>query len=158
MPFTKENAVSYGLKGVEARRANMLKHGEAKNSMALPPVQTEDSDSYRAKRLARVRRQLDMVDSEVWKEASKNPEGKRLKELVEAQNRLDAQEWSLSNRHKPSVAKPTGKPPKKYPDHEPQFSVIHEAEPIPTKPIEIPTPISTNTGQSVPPCTDGDGI
>jgi len=129
--FTPETARIHALKSHSPESArNKPKPCEQRQEISTLPA--DESDDYRKTRLMRVRKQLDMIDAEVTKEAAKNPDGKRLKELVEAGTRLDAQEWSLSNRHKPSVAKPAiGKPKRDR---------IY-AEPQPAQPqVELATP------------------
>lgn len=98
--FTKENASFYAAKSADVRRQTIE---EAK--LAIETASLDPAIDYSQRRLARVRLQLDNVDNDIAIE-SKSGDSKRLKELCEAQARLNAQERELSMRPAPGTTKP----------------------------------------------------
>lgn len=68
---------------------------------ALALAVTEDQDTYRTKRLARVRKQLDLIDGMLETETDPT----KLDRLASAQSRLSEQERQLSNRSLPPTLK-----------------------------------------------------
>lgn len=100
--FTPENAKQMSAKGHVARalRAEIIR--ETVRTIVQAP-----GDNYTARRLVRVRLQLDAIDAAIVKEqAGGSPDSKRLKELIEAQGRLNLQERELSMRPAPGTTKP----------------------------------------------------
>lgn len=110
--FTAANARAMGARGIEARRRNL-----AQRAAALlhppPPLAPPPIDPYVVKRLARVRHQLDDIDTAIARESgSPEPDGRRLCWLAQAQERLAEQERVLAGRPLPGSRRPTSdKPP-----------------------------------------------
>ena len=100
--FTPENAREMSAKGHVARALRQEIIRETVRTIMQAP-----GDDYTARRLVRVRLQLDSIDGEIVKEQEqKKPDAKRLKELIEAQTRLNLQERELSMRPAPGTTKP----------------------------------------------------
>jgi hypothetical protein len=104
--FTAANARENAAKAHAARRRR-LATGDSPGVNAPQTPQfgpLEAGDAYVARRLARVRAQLDAVDKEI--EDSISGDSKRLKELTDAQSRLAEQERLLSGRPLPGSRRP----------------------------------------------------
>jgi hypothetical protein len=104
--FTKENAKLYAIQATEARKQAAIRRQEqlekSKEVTALEP-----SELYRLNRLARIRAQLALVDSEIEKAIKEHkPDQNRLKSLVDAQIKLSQQEQKLDNRPDPGSYRP----------------------------------------------------
>lgn len=99
-PFTNETASKAIAKRWNAHRERQL--------IPQPEVKPQKvnslPDNYLALRLVRVRAQLDLVDAAIVGSVAKD--SKRLKELTDAQARLEEQERRLSNRPLPGSRKP----------------------------------------------------
>ena len=129
--FTPANAKEMSARAHAAKqeRWNNLQQAaqDAENTPATPEL------DFAAKRLIRVRIQLNMVDKEL-DDLINDPDAdpKRTKNLLEMQHRLNAQERELSMRPAPGTTKPsTAKQPKSRASHESQI-LFEEA---PAKPI-----------------------
>ena len=106
------------LKGVEARRAARSTEkarlaliddllAKAAQPVAPPPVQP-DQEAYLASRLARIRKQLDLIDTRIEQEASKATcDGQLINWLCSAQERLAEQERITAGRPGPGTLKPS---------------------------------------------------
>lgn len=94
--FTTANAVAMQARSVASRHAKQI------------PA----TDRYQARRLARVREQLDRVDAMLLTE--EDPQ--RLDRLAAASMRLSDQEFALANRPKPANARPTQSRPAARPE------------------------------------------
>lgn len=73
----------------------------------LPKIGEPSTDRFQIRRLMRVRKQLDMVDSAVDEALKPGGDLSNLKTLVDASWRLCEQEFALANRPKPANARPT---------------------------------------------------
>jgi hypothetical protein len=123
--------------------------------------QEEAAGSYEFKRLARVRKQLDLVDKAFETEATKaTPDGQRLNWLAQAQERLAEQERILDNRPLPGSRRPRdpGSRRASYPSYldalplptlaAPEPTLIAPQDPVPqvshrspdSLPVKPPTP------------------
>lgn len=118
--------------------------------------QEEAAGSYEFMRLARVRKQLDLVDKAFEAEASKaTPDGQRLNWLAQAQERLAEQERVLDNRPLPGSRRPRdpGSRRASYPSYldalpwptlaAPEPTLIEPQQPVPQVPVKPPTPAPT---------------
>ena len=107
--FTAANAKEMAAKS-HAARHQRLASGEpaAATFPQTPQVGTDEAaGSYEIRRLARVRKQLDLVDKAFETEATKaTPDGQRLNWLAQAQERLAEQERILDNRPLPGSRRP----------------------------------------------------
>lgn len=102
--FTSENAAEMAHKAHAARK--ILKEALRNTIDTITQATAEDTaDDYTQRRLIRVRLHLDAVDAEIAN--CVRGDSKRLKELVETQNRLNSQERELSMRPAPGTTKPT---------------------------------------------------
>lgn len=134
--FTAANAREMAAKSHAARRQR-LASGEptAESDMQMPHTGPHGAlDSYVARRLARVRRQLDSVDAAI--EKSIGDDSKRLKELTDAQMRLAEQERQLSGRPLPGSRRPA--PERQEHRRGLPGGIASEAStppPVPTKPL-----------------------
>jgi hypothetical protein len=100
--FTSENARYFS----ELGNAAIAAQKQAMRDAVLSACVSTEED-YTKRRLARVRLQLDAVDAQIAGEQVKGtPDAKRLKELIEAQSRLNIQERELSMRPAPGTTKP----------------------------------------------------
>lgn len=107
-PFTAEFAAEMR----ERKRQKALLAAQSPKPPATPPP-TElpaDLDEFTARRLVRVRKQLDMLDAEVDAAIPDRRLQDRVKPLVEAQSRLSEQERFLANRPGPGTRKPKAEP------------------------------------------------
>lgn len=114
MLFTHDNAREM------ARRSNAVQR-ERKREAKLPLTTGDYADTHVAQRLARVRKQLALVDSRIEREAKKEgADGQLLNWLCAAQERLNDQEFALSARPKPgnmrvAHSQPIRRPPSSGP-------------------------------------------
>jgi hypothetical protein len=97
--FTSANAREMADKGREARRQRLLQLRQTIDTLVESP--TVD---FHAKRLARVRVQLDRIDSEL--ERCSLSDSKRIRDLTDAQLRLSEQERILAGRPLPGSRRP----------------------------------------------------
>jgi hypothetical protein len=97
--FTRANARQMADKGREARRQR-----EAQLRQTVETLVANPEVAYQAKRLARVRVQLDRLDDELQR--CSFADSKRVKELTDAQLRLSEQERVLSGRPLPGSRRP----------------------------------------------------
>jgi hypothetical protein len=107
--FTVANAKEMAAKAHAARQQRLARGNLASESFPqTPQVGTDEAaGSYEIKRLARVRKQLDLVDKAFETEATKaTPDGQRLNWLAQAQERLAVQERVLDNRPLPGSRRP----------------------------------------------------
>jgi hypothetical protein len=92
------------------RKAAVLSHGPTSARHCLPFAIDEPpqpTPSYLARRLNRVRFQLDAVDTAIEAETRKHePDGQRLNWLAQAQERLAEQERLLDGRPLPGSMRP----------------------------------------------------
>lgn len=154
--FTSETASEMGKRGQAAMRRTLAN-----------PKQLESSptaDTHQARRLARVRKQLELVDKrlteELTKDGSIDPatqkpricDGQLVNWLASAQFRLSDQEFALANRPKPAMAKvtPQGRTRRELPPPMP----IQEPEASKPTPGDVP-PQSTTPGQPAVPGASG---
>jgi len=107
MPFTKENAAIHGKRGNIIRWSQAiapvtdtpLPASAVQQAAGVAQAIARENLEYKEIRLVRVRKQLDLIDAAMFKEANKrNPDGRKLRELADAQKRLDEQERHLSDR------------------------------------------------------------
>jgi hypothetical protein len=115
MLFTPETARHFAAIGVAKRAAMAAQQPDgnriyrAKNPKlpSLPPANPPPVNAYVFARRARVRKQLNLVDRAIEREASKDePDGQRLNWLASAQERLAEQERQLDNRPAPGTLRP----------------------------------------------------
>ncbi|MEI8375270.1 MAG: hypothetical protein WCJ35_20810 [Planctomycetota bacterium] len=103
--FTRDNAREMSKRGNLARWSRPLI-----SATIQPPTASPDAipDDFTAQRLARVRKQLALVDSALEEEAAKGAkaDGQRVDRLAAASMRLSDQEFALSNRPKPGNRRP----------------------------------------------------
>ena len=107
--FTAANAKEMAAKSHAARLQRLASGNLAGESLPQTPRVGPDeaAGSYEIKRLARVRKQLDLVDKAFEAEATKaTPDGQRLNWLAQAQERLAEQERVLDNRPLPGSRRP----------------------------------------------------
>lgn len=130
--ITSANARQMNALGWQARR----KRDEQLRQTIATLVQSPQLD-YHNKRLARVRAQLDRLDSEL--EKCSLSDSKRIKELTDAQLRLSEQERILAGRPLPGSRKPLAEKASK--DIGPG-AWIAEPAPIPVAPIQPALPAS----------------
>jgi hypothetical protein len=104
--FTAANARENAAKSHAARQQRRPNGDLAGETFRQTPQvgPHEAAGDYVSRRLARVRAQLDLVDSAI--EKAIGGDSKRLKELTEAQSRLEEQERRLSGRPLPGSRKP----------------------------------------------------
>lgn len=106
--FTRENAAIMSAKGNAARWSPEARaKAKAANNpppSASVPISLPD-DTFAAKRLLRVRAQLDRLDAELA--ACSLEDSKRVKELTDAQLRLSEQERILDDRPLPGSRRPS---------------------------------------------------
>ena len=108
--FNSSNASNFGKLGAIARK----RIKEAMSNPDNPPPLTAQKalPAYIHRRLARVRKQLDLVDKRIEDEASKQGcDGQLLNWLCQAQDRLSDQERILDNRPLPGSRRPTPERP-----------------------------------------------
>lgn len=127
--FTTANASEMAVKGNAIRWA---KPRVAQTQIATGSEVAESN--YSITRLARVREHLDALDQEISDELDKaKPDSKRLKELSDAQTKLEEQERRLSGRPLPGTLRPTNGKTKRQADPvsepEPAPQVTPEAKP-----------------------------
>ena len=115
MLFTPETARHFAAIGVAKRAAMAAQQPDgnriyrAKNPKlpSLPPANPPPVNAYVFARRARVRKQLNLVDRAIEREAGKDePDGQRLNWLASAQERLAEQERQLDNRPAPGTLRP----------------------------------------------------
>ncbi len=116
MHITTENAKELAAKGNAIRWENWRKQqaslAVAGKPQAIPMriAETVADDGYKAKRLTRVRVQLDAIDKQIHEQTMrKKPDGQTLNWLATAQARLSEQERILSGRPLPGSLKPSSK-------------------------------------------------
>ncbi len=95
--FTPQNAREMAVRSLESRRERKSKREDASAFPHPTPQETAPDPNYVARRLARVREQLDRVDCMMMKE--KDPQ--KLDRLASAQARLAEQERILDGRPLP---------------------------------------------------------
>ena len=156
--FTAANAREMAAKSHAARLQRLASGNLAGESFPQTPRvgPEEAARSYEIKRLARVRKQLDLVDKAFEAEASKaTPDGQRLNWLAQAQERLAEQERILDNRPLPGSRRPRdpGGRRASHPSYldalplptlaAPEPTLIEPQDPVPPLPQEPPTPAPT---------------
>lgn len=102
--FTAENAAEFGRRGNAALAAKRLRE---KALAADPAKETTQADEFRKLRLARVRRQIEMLDTLIEEELKRGEDcdpGK-IDRLASAAARLNELERQHSNRSLPPVLK-----------------------------------------------------
>ena len=105
--FTRENAREKALKGNLVRWSRPRPIPPPPEPPAIPaiippPIAEPQRDEFQARRLKRVREQLDRVDDLMISE----DDPKRLKELADASARLSDQEFKLAGRPSPGSRRP----------------------------------------------------
>ena len=115
--FTSANAREMARRGNVARWSRPVAEPVQRAMPASPAsVAGPVADEYQQRRLARVRRQLDDNDAHVDAElAKRQPDARRLKELVDAQIRLSEQERLLAGRPMPGSLRPKTHDPRRRP-------------------------------------------
>lgn len=153
MPFTRETAHAYAVKGNLAKAAKAKALCDRIAKLTDTCDEKDDEDAYRERRLARVRLQLDLVDAGVLKESGPSGDAKRLKELVESQARLNIQERELSMRPSPGSFKPTAPPRKASRSQPADFDPLPTARSAakPRSPVEEPGPAQVAQDEPQPP-------
>ena len=123
-----------GKRGQAAKKRNML--------LPKPALDSPDADHYQGRRLARVRKQLNMVDDAIDSALVPGGDLTNLKALVDASWRLCEQEFALSGRPKPGLLKPQAQAQRRP----------ARPEPTPSKPAcgPLPTTGSVQTQASEP--------
>lgn len=105
--FTRENAAIMSAKGNLARWSRPRQPAEPPAIPApVPQPIPEAPETFAARRLKRVREQLDAIDALMLNE----DDPKRLKEYADATARLSAQEFDLSGRPKSGSRRPSADP------------------------------------------------
>ena len=129
--FNSANAKEMAAKSHAARLQRRTSGNLAGETFPQTPQvgQEEAANDYVARRLARVRKQLDSVDAAI--EECIGGDSKRLKELTDAQMRLAEQERQLAGRPLPGSRRPSA-------DHEPRRT--QRAEPQYPQPVVLPAP------------------
>lgn len=108
MLITSANAREFAVRSVAARKQRAL---ERESSAAVPVAvlaqAAGSTDDYQAKRLVRVRAQLDTLDARLEAELrAAKPDSRRIKDICDAQTRLAEQERQLSGRPLPGSRRP----------------------------------------------------
>jgi hypothetical protein len=136
--FTRENAREMAARGNKARWTRPPIPETDPEPVAMPnPV----ADPFIARRLMRVRAQLDLIDAAIQQEASKGkPDGQRLDRLAAASFKLNDQEFALAGRPKPGQRRP-GPDRKQGPWVE-----------IAAQPLQVAPPASAPAPAAAPPC------
>ena len=131
--FTKANASEYARKGNAIRWAR-YREPEPTPAISLPePLRVADN-SFQARRLERVRSQLELVDSAIEAEAGlAKPDGQRLNWLAQAQDRLSEQERKLAGRPLPGSRRPRDND--RTPANPGAYRVYDDSPPVPAKPV-----------------------
>lgn len=131
--ITKKNAKEWAQRSATVRRL----HAEAKQlrieaDAAKEALAAYSAVDYRGERLVRVRKQLNNIDKSIDVAILKG-DAKQIKELADAQMRLNEQERQLANRPMPGTERPSNRKQKSsdpqpitYPETEPQYMVLHD--------------------------------
>lgn len=129
MAWTAEQAREMSRKGAEASRQIRL---------LTPAFNRERPERYTARRLGRVRRQLDRIDRMMTEEN----DPARLDRLASAQARLSVQEFALAGRPMPGMLRPSSGRPAREPARSiaPLGPSVQPAAPAPSPPPDPPTP------------------
>ena len=105
--FTAANSREMAARSVASRRTAVLQRlAEPESAAHFPSPQRPSTgeDGFAARRLCRVRQQLDLLDVEIERETRKEcSDGQRLNWLVQAQTKLSEQEGRLSGRRQTSA-------------------------------------------------------
>ena len=105
--FTHETAVIAGRNGALARWTKPKPEPEPLPPEPIAEATPPLADDYQAKRLVRVRGQLDTLDARLEAELrAAKPDSRAIREITEAQNRLSEQERILAGRPLPGSRKP----------------------------------------------------
>ncbi len=118
--FTTANAAEMARKALAARALNRLKPVQAQidNPQTTLPVASNAADVYLAKRLLRVRAQIELLNKLLESEGDAN----KIDRLVSAIYRLTELERVIANRPLPGSLRPSSKPTRQ--------PVVNRAEPI----------------------------
>ncbi len=105
--FTRENAREMQKRSAIARTAIREEPGSEPATPQPTPLTSLLAEDFLARRLLRVRAQLDALDAEIEAEFKKpEPDGQRIDRLAAASMRLNDQEFALAGRPKPGQRRP----------------------------------------------------